>query len=92
MPDVPDSAVQAGAQAIERELAAVASLAEAAYPVEALAKVALEAAAPVLAEAWGVTERERLREQIRQNNQNLLAAASEYYRLAYPETAAKEKP
>jgi hypothetical protein len=59
---------------------------------ETLTRKMLEAAAPLLAEAWGVTDQERMREQIRQNNQNLLAAASEYYRLAYPEAATKETP
>jgi hypothetical protein len=53
-------------------------------------RVAADAMAITLEALLDVCERDR--EQIRQANQNLLAAASEYYRLAYPETAAKEEP
>ena len=85
MPDIPQEAINAAAEAIGLGMAIR-------KPPQTLALEALEAAAPLLAEAWGVTDQERMREQIRQNNQNLLAAASEYYRLAYPEPATKEKP
>lgn len=86
MPDVPEAAVEPATQAL------LADFPDDPEFARHLARTALEAAAPVLAEAWGVTEREQMQELIRQNNQNLLAAASEYYRLAYPETATKEKP
>ena len=91
MPAIPSEAVMAAAIAIERELLSGKDYSMAQDSDEALARVALEAAAPILAEQWGVADSERMRELIRANNQNLLAAAAEYYRLAYP-GAAKEEP
>jgi hypothetical protein len=69
---------------------AVTRAAEAAGITEDTARAALEAAAPILAGAWGLTDRERQQEQMRQLNQNLLGAAAEYYRLAYPEAAGED--
>ncbi len=51
MPDLPAAAVQAAAAAIERELMSGRDYSMAADSDEALARAALEAAAPILAEA-----------------------------------------
>lgn len=55
MPDIPPAAILAAAAAIERELMSGTDYSMAADSDEALARVALEAAAPILAAAWGVT-------------------------------------
>jgi len=54
MADIPQAAITAAASAIERELMGGTSYGFAMASDEALARVALEAAAPILAEAWGV--------------------------------------
>ena len=76
MAEIPDAAVRAIQDAIGLD--------------QFDARAALAAAAPILAGAWGVTGRERQQEQMRQLNQNLLGAAAEYYRLAYPEAAGED--
>jgi len=92
MADVPESAVAPAVQAVLLAADDYGHDDIVSGSAERLARAALEAAAPLLAEAWGVADSENMRELIRANNQNLLAAAAEYYRLAYPGAAAKEKP
>jgi hypothetical protein len=60
VPDIPQAAVTAAAAAIEQELMSGRHYAMAEDSVEALARVALEAAVPVLAEAIKIPAGERM--------------------------------
>ena len=92
MSGIPPAAITAAAEAMNEAHAKRGWNKPEPWWVSEVVTAALEAAAPLLAEAWGVADSENTRELIRANNQNLLAAAAEYYRLAYPGASAKEEP
>lgn len=71
MPDLPEEAVQAAARAIERELMSGRDYSMAVDSDEALARAALEAAAPLLAEQIRRETAEQIADSIEQRGDAL---------------------
>jgi hypothetical protein len=90
MPDIPESAISAAAEAMNEAHAKRGWNKPQPWWVNEVVTAALEAAAPLLAEAWGVADRERMQEQTRRLREAMSAAQVEYYRLAYPDRGAAE--